>query len=249
MAGHSKWKNIQHRKGRQDAKKGKIFTKVTKELMLAARAGGGDPSTNVRLRSAIEDAKAVNLPKDKIETAIKKGTGEIGAENIEEVLYEGYGPGGVALLIDAATDNRNRTVAEIRHILAKNNGSMGESGCVSWMFDKKGVFTFAKDKYTEDQLLEIGLEAGAEDVVDNGDEWEVRSAAEDFSSVRTAFEEAGFEFVSADLSQIPQTTIEVDLETGEKLLKLYDALDDNDDVQNVYANFDLPEELLQETNS
>ena len=249
MAGHSKWKNIQHRKGRQDAKKGKIFTKVTKELMLAAKAGGGDPATNIRLRTAIEDAKAVNLPKDKIETAIKKGTGEIGAENIEEVLYEGYGPGGVALLIDAATDNRNRTVAEIRHILAKNNGSMGESGCVAWMFDKKGVITFAKERYTEDQLLEVGLEAGASDVVDNGDEWEVHSAAEDFTAVKGAYEAAGLEFTGADVSMVPQNTIEVDRETGEKLLKLYEALDDNDDVQNVYANFDLPEELLQEMSS
>jgi YebC/PmpR family DNA-binding regulatory protein len=249
MAGHSKWKNIQHRKGRQDAKKGKIFTKITKELMLAARLGGGDPGANIRLRSAIDDAKAVNLPKDKIETAIKKGTGEIGAENIEEVFYEGYGPGGVALLIDVATDNRNRTVAEIRHILAKNSGSMGESGCVAWMFDKKGVITFAKERYSEDQLLEIGVEAGAEDVEDNGDEWEVRSRPEDFSAVREAFEKAGFEFVSAEVSMVPKTTIQVDRETGEKLLKLYDALDENDDVQNVYANFDLPEELLQEMSS
>jgi YebC/PmpR family DNA-binding regulatory protein len=249
MAGHSKWKNIQHRKGRQDAKKGKIFTKITKELMLAARLGGGDPGANIRLRSAIDDAKAVNLPKDKIETAIKKGTGEIGAENIEEVFYEGYGPGGVALLIDVATDNRNRTVAEVRHILAKNSGSMGESGCVAWMFDKKGVITFAKERYSEDQLLEIGVEAGAEDVEDNGDEWEVRSRPEDFSAVREAFEKAGFEFVSAEVSMVPKTTIQVDRETGEKLLKLYDALDENDDVQNVYANFDLPEELLQEMSS
>jgi YebC/PmpR family DNA-binding regulatory protein len=249
MAGHSKWKNIQHRKGRQDAKKGKIFTKITKELMLAAKLGGGDPGANIRLRSAIDDAKAVNLPKDKIETAIKKGTGEIGAENIEEVFYEGYGPGGVALLIDVATDNRNRTVAEIRHILSKNSGSMGESGCVAWMFDKKGVITFAKERYSEDQLLEIGVEAGAEDVEDNGDEWEVRSRPEDFSAVREAFEKAGFEFVSAEVSMVPKTTIQVDRETGEKLLKLYDALDENDDVQNVYANFDLPEELLQEMSS
>jgi YebC/PmpR family DNA-binding regulatory protein len=249
MAGHSKWKNIQHRKGRQDAKKGKVFTKVTKELMLAAKAGGGDPSTNIRLRTAIDDAKAVNLPKDKIETAIKKGTGEIGAENIEEVIYEGYGPGGVALLIDAATDNRNRTVAEVRHILAKNNGSLGESGCVAWMFAKKGVITFPKDKYTEDQLLEIGLDAGVEDVVDEGDEWEVHSTAEGFTEAKAAYEAAGIAFTSAEVSIIPQNTIAVDRETGEKLLKLYEALDDNDDVQNVYANFDLPEELLQEMNS
>ncbi|MFP4314869.1 MAG: YebC/PmpR family DNA-binding transcriptional regulator [Desulfovibrionales bacterium] len=246
MAGHSKWKNIQHRKGRQDAKKGKVFTKVTKELVLAAKNGGGDPTSNARLRAAIEAAKAVNLPKDKIDTAIKKGTGELAAESIEEVLYEGYGPGGVALLIDAATDNRNRTVAEIRHILSRNNGSMGESGCVAWMFDKRGVLTFDKAKYSEDQLLEIGLEAGAEDVIDNGDEWEIRSEPEVFSELKQAYEQAGIEVTGEELSMIPQTTIEVDRETGEKLLRLYETLDDHDDVQNVYANFDLPEELLQE---
>ncbi|MFP4070777.1 MAG: YebC/PmpR family DNA-binding transcriptional regulator [Desulfovibrionales bacterium] len=246
MAGHSKWKNIQHRKGRQDAKKGKVFTKVTKELVLAAKNGGGDPTSNARLRAAIEAAKAVNLPKDKIDTAIKKGTGELAAESIEEVLYEGYGPGGVALLIDAATDNRNRTVAEIRHILSRNNGSMGESGCVAWMFDKRGVLTFDKTKYSEDQLLEIGLEAGAEDVIDNGDEWEIRSEPEVFSELKQAYEQAGIEVTGEELSMIPQTTIEVDRETGEKLLRLYETLDDHDDVQNVYANFDLPEELLQE---
>ncbi|MFW6324320.1 MAG: YebC/PmpR family DNA-binding transcriptional regulator [Desulfovibrionales bacterium] len=246
MAGHSKWKNIQHRKGRQDAKRGKVFTKVTKELMLAARQGGGDPVTNPRLRAAIDSAKSVNLPKDKIETAVLKGTGEIGADSIEEVLYEGYGPGGVALLIDAATDNKNRTVAEIRHILSKNNGSMGESGCVAWMFDKRGVLTFDKEKYSEDELLEIGLDAGVEDVVDSGDEWEVRTAPEDFSAVRRAYEEAGIEFNNAETTMLPQNTVELDREVGEKMLKLYEHLDDHDDVQNVYANFDLPEDIFEE---
>lgn len=249
MAGHSKWHNIQHRKGRQDAKRGKIFTKVTKELMLAAKMGGGDPEANPRLRAAIEQAKSVNLPKDKIETAIKKGTGELAAENIEEVIYEGYGPGGVALLIHAATDNKNRTVAEVRHILSKNGGSMGESGCVAWMFEKKGVLSFEKDKYNEDQLLEVGLEAGVEDVIDDGEVWQVRCAPEDFNAVKEAYEQAGIEYTEAELTQVAQNTVSVDLETGRKLLKLYEALDDHDDVQNVYANFELPDELLKELQS
>ena len=245
MAGHSKWKNIQHRKGRQDLKRGKMFTKVTKEIILAAK-GGGDPDMNARLRAAIEAAKAVNLPKDKIDTAIKKGTGELASEALEEIMYEGYGPGGVAVLVEAVTDNRNRTVAEVRHILSKNGGSMGAAGCVAWMFDKKGVFTFDKAAYNEEQLLEAGLEAGVEDVVDEDESWQVQCAVEDFHNVRAAFEAAGIVFQSAELNRIPQNTVAVDADTGRKMLKLYDALDDNDDVQNVYANFDLPDELLAE---
>lgn len=245
MAGHSKWKNIQHRKGRQDLKRGKMFTKVTKEIILAAK-GGGDPDMNARLRAAIDAAKAVNLPKDKIDTAIKKGTGELASEALEEIMYEGYGPGGVAVLVEAVTDNRNRTVAEVRHILSKNGGSMGAAGCVAWMFDKKGVFTFDKAAYNEEQLLEAGLEAGVEDVVDEDESWQVQCAVEDFQNVRAAFEAAGIVFQSAELNRIPQNTVAVDADTGRKMLKLYDALDDNDDVQNVYANFDLPDELLAE---
>jgi YebC/PmpR family DNA-binding regulatory protein len=245
MAGHSKWKNIQHRKGRQDLKRGKMFTKVTKEIILAAK-GGGDPDMNARLRAAIDAAKAVNLPKDKIETAIKKGTGELASEALEEIMYEGYAPGGVAILIEAVTDNRNRTVAEVRHILSKGGGSMGAAGCVAWMFDHKGVFAFDKVKYTEDQLLEVGLEAGVEDVLDDDDSWQVQCAVEDFHTARSAFEAAGIEIMSAELNRIPQNTVAVDVETGRKVLKLYDALDDNDDVQNVYANFELPAELLAE---
>ena len=244
MAGHSKWKNIQVRKGAQDAKKGKVFTKVTKELMLAAKAGGGDPITNARLRSAIAAAKAVNLPKDKIETALKKGTGELAGGNIDEVIYEGYGPGGVAIMIEAATDNRNRTVAEIRHILSKGGGQLGESGCVGWMFDKKGLIELPKAKYAEEQLMEAALEAGAEDVLDQGDSWEIHTTPEDFENVRQSLENAGFESFSAGISMLPKNTITVDAETGQKLLKLMDALDDNDDVQQTNANFDLPEELL-----
>ena len=246
MSGHSKWHNIQHRKGRQDAARGKVFTKATKEIMLAAKEGGGDPIGNNRLKSALEAAKAVNLPKDKIETAIKKGTGELASETFDEIMYEGYGPGGVAILIDAATDNKNRTVAEVRHILSKGGGSMGASGCVAWMFDKKGVFSFPKDTYTDEQLLEIGLEAGAEDIVDDGDTWQVQCAVEDFGAVRDAFVAAAMEPEESEVTMLPQTTVPVDKNTGLKLLRLYDALDDNEDVQNVYANFDLPEELMAE---
>lgn len=246
MAGHSKWKNIQVRKGAQDAKKGKVFTKVTKELMLAAKAGGGDPGINARLRSAIAAAKAVNLPKDKIETAVKKGTGELGGGNIDEITYEGYGPGGVAILVEAATDNRNRTVAEIRHILGKGGGSLGESGCVAWMFEKKGIITLDKAKYAEDQLMEAALEAGAEDVVDQDDTWEVSTAPEVFETVRQTLEDAGMELLSAEVTMSPKNTVDVDVETGRRLLKLMDNLDDNDDVQQTHANFELPEELLAE---
>ncbi|ABB39122.1 protein of unknown function DUF28 [Oleidesulfovibrio alaskensis G20] len=245
MAGHSKWKNIQHRKGRQDAKKSKAFTKVAKEIIIAAK-GGGDPVANSRLRAAIAAAKAVNLPKDKIETAIKKGTGELAGGDIFELVYEGYGPGGIAFLIEVATDNKNRTVAEVRHILTKSGGSMGEAGCVGWMFDKKGVLTFPKEAYSEDQLMEIGLEAGCDDVIDEGDSWAVHVDPSSFEDVKAAFEQAGVTAESVELASVPQNTIEVDAETGKKLLRLVDALEENDDVQNVFANFDLPDEVLAE---
>lgn len=246
MAGHSKWKNIQARKSVQDVKKGKMFTKVTKELMLAARAGGGDVNTNARLRSAIAAAKAVNLPKDKIDQAVKKGTGELAGENFEEVTYEGYGPGGVAILVEAATDNRNRTVAEVRHIMSKNGGAMGEAGCVGWMFDKKGLLVFPKDKHSEEALMEIGLDLGVEEVGDDGDVWEVHCAPEDFETVRQGYEAAGMVPESAEIGMAPQNTVAVDPEAGRKLIKLLDMLEDNDDVQKVHSNGDLPDELLAE---
>ncbi len=245
MAGHSKWKNIQHRKGAQDVKRGKEFTKAAKEIILAAKSGG-DPTYNPRLRSAIAAAKEVNLPKDKIDSAIRKGTGEEAGGDLLEVLYEGYGPGGVAVLVEAATDNRNRTVAEVRHLFSKSGGNMGESGCVSWMFDRKGVFAFDKSRYSEDQLMEIGLEAGAEDIVDSDDAWEVYCAMQDFEGLRQAFENAEIAHISAELSRVPQNNIAVDAETGRKLLRMVENLEDNEDVQNVYANFELPEELLSE---
>jgi len=245
VAGHSKWANIQHRKGRQDAKRGKLFTKAAKEIIIAAKSGG-DQAANSRLRAAIAAAKTVNLPKDKIEAAIRKGTGQEAGGDIMEITYEAYAPGGVAVVVEAATDNKNRTVAEVRHILAKHGGSFGESGCVGWMFERKGVITLDKAKYAEEAAMEAALEAGADDVQDEDDTWAVHTAMADFNTVREALESAGMEMLSAELSMIPTNTVSVDAVTGRKLLKLMDALDENDDVQKVHANFDLPDELLAE---
>ncbi len=245
MAGHSKWANIQHRKGRQDAKRGKVFTKAAKEIIIAAK-GGGDPAGNSRLRAAIAAAKAVNLPKDKIEGAIRKGTGEDAGGELFEINYEGYAPGGIAVIVETATDNKNRTVAEVRHLLTKHGGSMGETGCVTFMFDRKGVISIDRAKYDEEAMMEVALEAGADDVIDDGDTWTIHTALTDFASVRDALESAEVEMISAELAMIPQNTIMLDADTARKVLKLMDALDDNDDVQNVYANFDLPEEILAE---
>ena len=243
MSGHSKWANIQHRKGRQDAKRGKEFTKAAKEIIIAAK-NGGDPAGNSRLRAAIAAAKAINLPKDKIEAAIRKGTGQDAGGDIIEINYEGYGPGGVAVIVETATDNRNRTVAEIRHLMSKGGGSMGESGCVSWKFERKGVIQFSKEKYTEDQLMEAALEAGADDLRDEGDAWEIQTSMADFNTVREAFEAAGFEMLSAELNQVPQSTMELDLETARKLLRFIELLEDNDDVQNVYSDADISDEIM-----
>ena len=243
MSGHSKWANIQHRKGRQDAKRGKEFTKAAKEIIIAAK-NGGDPGSNSRLRASIAAAKSINLPKDKIEAAIRKGTGQDAGGDIIEINYEGYGPGGVAVIVETATDNRNRTVAEIRHLMSKGGGSMGENGCVSWKFERKGVIQFSKEKYTEDQLMEAALEAGADDLRDEGDVWEIQTAMADFNAVREAFEAAGLEMISAELNQVPQTTMEVDLETARKLLRFIELLEDNDDVQNVYSDADISDEIM-----
>ena len=243
MSGHSKWANIQHRKGRQDAKRGKEFTKAAKEIIIAAK-NGSDPASNSRLRAAIAAAKSINLPKDKIEAAIRKGTGQDAGGDIIEINYEGYGPGGVAVIVETATDNRNRTVAEIRHLMSKGGGSMGENGCVSWKFERKGVIQFSKEKYTEDQLMEAALEAGADDLRDEGDVWEIQTAMADFNAVREAFEAAGLEMISAELNQVPQTTMEVDLETARKLLRFIELLEDNDDVQNVYSDADISDEIM-----
>ncbi len=242
MAGHSKWKNIQHRKGRQDAKRSKEFTRAAKEIIIAAK-GGGNPDYNPRLRSAIAFAKSVSLPKERIDSAIRKGTGEEAGGDIFEITYEGYGPSGIAVLVEVATDNRNRTVAEVRHMFLKSGGAMGEAGCVNWMFDQKGVISFDKTKYSEDTLMELGLEAGAEDIIDSGDSFDVYCRPVDFESLRQAFEDAKAIYESAEISMIPQNTITVDTDTGRKLLRLVEALEDNDDVQNVYANFELPDDF------
>ncbi len=220
MSGHSKWANIQHRKGRQDAKRGKVFTKAAKEIIIAAK-NGGDPAGNPRLRAAIAAAKAVNLPKDKIEAAIRKGTGEDAGGDLTECFYEGYGPGGIAIMVEVATDNKNRTVAEVRHLFTKHGGSLGTDGSVSWMFDRKGVITVDKAAFTEDQIMEAAMEAGADDVI----------------------EAANVAMQSAELAMVPQNLTAVDAEMGQKVLRLMDALDDNDDVQNVYANADFPDDM------
>ncbi|MEG2172745.1 MAG: YebC/PmpR family DNA-binding transcriptional regulator [Desulfovibrionaceae bacterium] len=245
MSGHSKWANIQHRKGRQDVKRGKVFTKAAKEIIIAAK-GGGDPNGNSRLRAAIAAAKAVNLPKERIESAIRKGTGEDGGGDFFEIFYEGYAPGGIAVIIETATDNKNRTVADVRHLLTKHGGSMGETGCVGWMFERKGVISIDKSLYAEDALMEVALEAGADDVLDEDENWAIHTAMADFTAVRDALEAAHVPMLSAELAMIPQNTITVDISTGQKLLRLMDALDDNDDVQNVYANFELPDDFTEE---
>ena len=243
MSGHSKWKTTKYRKGAQDAKRSKAFTKAAKEIIIAAK-GGGDPGYNARLRAAIAAAKTVNLPKDRIDSAIRKGTGEEAGGELYEVMYEGYGPGGVAVLVEAATDNRNRTVAEVRHLFVKGGGALGESGCVAWMFDRKGVFAFDKTRHTEDALMEIGLEAGAEDVKDEGELWEVHCGMADFEALRQAFEKMGMEPQEAALSMVPQNTVPVDADTARKLMNLIESLEDNDDVQNVHANFDMSDEVM-----
>ena len=242
MSGHSKWANIQHRKGRQDAKRGKVFTKAAKEIIIAAK-NGGDPSGNPRLRAAIAAAKAVNLPKDKIEAAIRKGTGEDAGGDIAEAFYEGYGPGGIAIMVEVATDNKNRTVAEVRHLFTKHGGAMGENGSVAWMFERKGVIAVPRADYAEDAIMEAALEAGADDVIDDEDVWTIQTAMADFAAVRDALEGAGVTMESAELAMVPANLVAVNAETGVKLLRLMDALDDNDDVQNVYVNADFPDDM------
>jgi YebC/PmpR family DNA-binding regulatory protein len=245
MSGHSKWSTIKHKKGAADAKRGKIFTKLIKEITTAARIGGGDPDGNPRLRKAIDDAKAQNMPGDNIDRAIKKGTGELDGVVYEEVSYEGYGPEGVAVLVECMTDNKNRTVADIRHIFSKYNGNLGENGCVAWMFDKIGLVVLEKGAVDEDQLMEIALEAGAEDIKDEGETWEVHTAIEALDAVVEAIKDAGLIPISAELTRLPQTTIRVEGKPAQTNLKLFTMLDDHDDVQHVYANFDIPDDEME----
>ncbi len=246
MSGHSKWSTIKHKKAATDAKRGKIFTKLIKEITVAARLGGGDPSANPRLRAAIDAAKGQNMPKSNIERAVKKGTGELEGVSYEEITYEGYGPGGVAVLVETITDNRQRTVAEVRHLLSKRVGNMGEPGSVSWVFEKKGLVVIEKDKVDEETLMDVALEAGADDIRDEGSEWEVETSPEDLPSVRDAIKEAGIEIISAEVSMVPSNTVKLeDEKQAKQMLLLMEALEENDDVQNVYANFDIPEEILE----
>ncbi|RII25931.1 MAG: YebC/PmpR family DNA-binding transcriptional regulator [Geobacter sp.] len=241
MSGHNKWSTIKHKKGAADAKRGKIFTKLIKEISVAAKLGGGDPNGNPRLRTAVDKAKAENMPKDNIERAIKKGTGGMEGVVYEEIVYEGYGPGGVAVLVEVLTDNRNRSVSDIRSIFTKCNGNMGEAGCVSWLFDKKGLIVFPKQT-DFDELFEAALEAGADDVADEEEQYEVLTDPTNFIEVREALEKAGFKYESAEITMIPQTMVKLDGKNAENMLKLMDRLEDNDDVQNAYANFDISAE-------
>ena len=241
MSGHSKWHTIKHKKGALDAKRGKVFTKLIKEITVAARSGGGDEAANARLRKAVSDAKAANMPNDTIDRAIKRGTGDLEGVNYEEITYEGYGVGGVAILIETMTDNRNRTVAELRHLLSKNGGNLGEAGSVAWMFDKKGYIVVDKAAKSEEELFEIALEAGAEDMHEDGGSFEILTAPESFEAVSEAVKSAGIEPQAAEVSMIPQNYIQLEGTEAAQMLKLYEAIEDHDDVQNVYANFDIDE--------
>jgi YebC/PmpR family DNA-binding regulatory protein len=244
MSGHSKWSSIKHKKAARDAKRGKVFTKLIKEITIAARLGGGDLNANPRLRTAIAAAKAQSMPNDNIDRAIKKGTGELGGGQLEQIAYEGYGPGGVALMMDVLTDNRNRTVSEIRFIMSRHGGNLGEAGCVAWMFKKRGVMTLERSAVDEDRLLELTLEAGADDVVSDDESFQVICAPESFSAVRDAIEKAGIAAVNAELTMVPENTVRVTGHQAEQVLKLMEDLEDHDDVQGVSANFDIDEEVM-----
>ncbi len=248
MAGHSKWANIKHKKAATDAKRAKLWSKLSKAIMVAAKQGGGDPDTNIRLRTVIADAKAVSLPKDNIERAIKKGCGELEGSNYEEIVYEGYGPNGVAVMCDILTDNRNRTAPELRKIFEKHSGNLGATGCVSWMFDRKGLFVIAADKTSEDQLMEVALNAGADDIKQDGD-FEVLCDPDSFSDVRQALEDAQIECLSAQVTRIPQNTVSVEGPQVKTVISLMETLDDHDDVQSVSANFEFSAEAMAELES
>ncbi|HUE74438.1 MAG TPA: YebC/PmpR family DNA-binding transcriptional regulator [Pirellulaceae bacterium] len=245
MAGHSPWANIKHRKAAVDAKRGKLWSKLSKAIIVAAKMGGGDPDSNLRLRYAINDAKAVSMPKDNIERAVKKGTGELEGGEIEEILYEGYGPGGVAILCEIVTDNRHRTAPEVRKIFDKHGGKLGGTGCVAWMFERKSVFIVSAAKIDEEKLMEIVLEAGADDLARQGDAFQVTAPADAFAALSDALTAGGIEPESKQLARIPTSTVEVaDVETARTVLDLVNELDDHDDVQSVSANFNIPDEAL-----
>ncbi len=245
MSGHSKWHSIKHKKAKIDAARGRVFTKIIKELTVSARMGGGDPEANPRLRSALAAAKAANMPAKNIDNAIKKGTGEMPGVVYEDMVYEGYGPGGVALYISAVTDNKNRTVAEIRHLLSKYGGNLGESGSVAWMFDRKGLITVPRENYAEEELMELVLECGGEEMTTDEEYYNIYTSYEDFNQIRTLLEEKSILIEEAQISMIPQTTVNLEGKPAEQMMKLMDILDEHDDVQNVFANFDIEDSELE----
>jgi YebC/PmpR family DNA-binding regulatory protein len=247
MSGHSKWSSIKHKKGAADAKRGQLFTKLTRALIVAAKDGGPDPAANLALQNAIEKARAASMPKDNIERAIARGSGTgADAASYEHISYEGYGPGGVAVYVDVLTDNRNRTAGEVRHIFARHDGNLAESGAVAWLFERKGVVLVDRDSTDEDELTLAAADAGAEDVAGEGSSFEVTCAPEDLNAVREALETAGIAVSDAEVTMLPKTTVEIEDESvARKVLKLIDGLEENDDVQDVYANFDIPERVLE----
>ncbi|MBI5179951.1 MAG: YebC/PmpR family DNA-binding transcriptional regulator [Nitrospirae bacterium] len=244
MSGHSKWATTKRKKAAIDAKKGKIFTKITKEIAVAAKIGGGDPDGNARLRTAILKAKEANMPADNIKKAVMKGTGELPGVSYEETTYEGYGPGGVAVFIEIMTDNKNRTVAEIRKIFTRHGGNMGEAGCVSWMFHKKGYIVVERSKADEDRLMSLALDAGAEDMKSDNNNFEIVTVPKDFEKVKDVLKQNNIEMSVSEITMVPQSYIKLDGKEAEQMLKLMEELEDHDDVQNVYANFDIPEEIM-----
>ncbi len=245
MSGHSKWHTIKHKKGAADAKRGKVFTRIIKELTVAARNGGGDPAINPRLRTIIADAKSVNMPADNIKKAIQRGTGELPGVSYEEVTYEGYGPGGAALIIECMTDNKNRTVGEIRHTLGKHSGNLGESNSVAWMFSKKGYVVVEKSAAEEEQLLNTALEVGADDVRDDGDNWEIISDPSAFEAVRDAVKALGIEPATAQVVMLPQNYVKLEGKDAAQMIRLMEAIEDHDDVQHVWSNFDIEEKEIE----
>jgi YebC/PmpR family DNA-binding regulatory protein len=246
MSGHSKWASIKHKKAATDAKRGRVFTRLIKEITVAARMGGGDPDGNPRLRTAVLAAKSQNMPQDNIKRAIKKGTGELPGQSYEEGIFEGYGPGGTAVLVEVLTDNRNRTVAEIRHTFSKHGGNLGEAGCVNWMFEKKGVILVEQEKADEDELMELALEAGADDMSQEDGNYEVTTAPTVFEDVKKALEEKGVALALAEVSMVPQSTVRLEGSDAKKMLRLMEALEDHDDVQNVAANFDIDASVMED---
>ena len=247
MSGHNKWSSIKHKKGKADAARGKAFTKITRELITAARIGGGDPNGNARLRAAMLAARAVNMPNDNVQRAIKKGTGELEGVSYEEFIYEGYGPNGVAVLVKVLTDNKNRTVADIRHIFTKHNGNLGETGCVNWMFHKKGTISVPKNAVSEEKLIDLALELGAEDVASDPEahDYEVRCEPEAFEEIRKGLEAKGVKVGSAEVAMVPQTTVHLEGKAADQMLRMMNALEESDDVQNVWANFDISDEAME----